>query len=96
MPSLTLAGNYFYNEIDDLIDWDTTKSPAEYANIREAKVEGIKLELNGALARGRHWALNYMYQDPRDRNTDEKVPYFPSHRVTASFTYRINKNFDYT
>jgi iron complex outermembrane receptor protein len=79
--------NYFYNNISNLIVFgpkpaDPTK-PRVYENKGSAEVQGIELELLSDFDKENYGYLNYSYQDPRDGDTDERLPDVPSHRANA-------------
>jgi iron complex outermembrane receptor protein len=79
--------NYFYSQITDLINWDTSTSPAKYANIGKANTQGVETGIRGSHFGNLRWKLNYSYQDPRDEITNNRLPYVPAHRATGSINY---------
>lgn len=86
--------NYFYSIIDDQIGWvpsSTPGQPAVNANIGKSKTQGVELGVNGAYGANIYWKLNYAYQDPRDANTDQRLPYVPSQRASGSINYALTR-----
>jgi iron complex outermembrane receptor protein len=83
--------NYFYSNIDNLISWDGSTSPASYSNTGKANVQGIETALRGSPLTGLRYKLAYTWQDPRDGITHGRLPYVPSHRATGSINYALNK-----
>lgn len=83
--------NYFFSTIKDQIGWNTATTPAVNANIGKSETQGVELGLNGAYGADLYWKLNYAYQDPRDANTDQRLPYVPSHRAGGSINYAATK-----
>ena len=86
--------NYFYSYIYDQIGWvptTTPSTPAVNANIGNSVTQGIELEANGAYGTGLHWKFSYTYQDPRNADNDQRLPYVPSQRVNAAVNYALTK-----
>ena len=89
--SFTADLNYFFNEIEDLIIWDTTTSPALHVNAGEAEIDGVELVVTGQYTSDNYWKLSYTYQDPEDSITGERLPYVPLHRALGSLNYGLTK-----
>jgi iron complex outermembrane receptor protein len=83
--------NYFYSEITDLINWDTSASPARFANIGKARVQGVETGIRGSYFNGLSWKLSYAFQNPRDGMTNQLLPYVPQHRAKGSINYSLNR-----
>ena len=79
--------NYFFSTINDQIGWNTATTPAVNANIGKSETQGIEMGVNGAYETDLYWKLSYAWQDPRDANTDQRLPYVPSHRASGSVNY---------
>lgn len=81
--------NYFFSTIKDQIGWDpsTTGVAAVNVNLRNSETQGIELGLNGAYGADLYWKLSYTYQDPRDSDTNKRLPYVPSQRASGSLNY---------
>jgi iron complex outermembrane receptor protein len=88
---LMMDMTYFYNDIEDLIVRDSSVSPAIYANLGGAKIDGIEIILTGKYARDNYWKLSYTYQDPRNSMTNERLPYVPLCRASGSVNYGLSK-----
>ncbi|BCB96932.1 hypothetical protein JZK55_18540 [Dissulfurispira thermophila] len=87
-----IDANYFYNKIDDLIVRDTSITPTpKYANKGGADVKGIEIEMRGNYTSSNYWKLSYTYQEPKDSDTNERLPNVPSQRATASLNYELSK-----
>ncbi len=89
--SLKANINYFYSDIEDLIIWDTSTSPALHVNEGKAEVDGIELVFTGQYTPNNYWKLAYTYQDPKDPDTNQRLAYVPLHRATASINYGLTK-----
>ncbi len=89
--SFTIDLNYFHSEIENLIIWDTSTSPALHINAGEAEVDGIELVLTGQYTPDNYWKLTYTYQDPKDSVTDERLSYVPLHRASGIINYGLTK-----
>ncbi|MBT0665295.1 TonB-dependent receptor [Geobacter pelophilus] len=83
--------NYFYSTIDDQVGWDTTTTPAINANIGKSQTQGVEMGVNGAYGADIYWKLAYAWQDPRDANTDQRLPYVPAHRASGIVNYALTK-----
>jgi len=83
----TFRVNYFHNSIDDLIIIDTTSVPPQDINGGSAKVDGVEAELLFDFSRDLYGYLNYSYQDPRDGETDKRLPDVPSSRANAGINF---------
>lgn len=84
--------SYFYSNIKELIVWDTSVSPAQYINKGGAKIDGIELMVEGNYDNiNNYWKLTYTYQDPKDKDTNGKLPYVPYQRASVSVGYEINR-----
>lgn len=77
--------NYFFSTISDQIA--QTGSPAVYSNLSKSETQGVELGLNGAIGPEVTWKANYAWQDPRDANSGQRLPYVPSHRASGSINY---------
>jgi outer membrane receptor for ferrienterochelin and colicin len=84
--------NYFYNDIGDLIIRDNSTSPAHYANIGGAEINGIEFVITGDYQRDNYWRLFYSYQEPKDADTDARLPFVPNHRAGFSGNYGLTEN----
>jgi outer membrane receptor protein involved in Fe transport len=86
--------NYFYSSIFNQIGWTpsvTPGTPAVDENIGDTVTQGIELGANGSYGTALHWKVSYTYQDPRDANTERRLPYVPSQRATGSVNYALTK-----
>lgn len=82
--------NYFFSVIDDLISWDTSTTPAVNANMGKWETEGVETGIHGAYGTEIEWRLTYSWQNPRDADTDQRLPYVPSNRASAGINYSPN------
>lgn len=83
--------NYFHNNIDDLILRDPATSPATYANLGRAEIDGVEAVLSGRYSPDNYWKISYSWQDPRDSQTGERLAFVPGHRASASVNYGLSK-----
>jgi iron complex outermembrane receptor protein len=81
-----LKFNYYYNKISELIVEGPKTSPIiapQYVNQGEATVEGVEVELKAEWGNEMYGFINYSYADPRDDETDNKLPDVAEHRVNV-------------
>lgn len=83
--AVTLDVGVFRSEITNLIGREGV-NPAHYANIGKARTQGVEGELSVSQPSVR-WKIGYAYQDPRDTDTGERLPYVPTHRAKGSWSY---------
>lgn len=81
--------NYFYSTIKDQIDLDSLTST--YANLHKSEIQGVEFGANGAYGADLYWKLSYAYQNPRDADTNQRLPYVPSQRASGSVNYALSK-----
>ncbi|MDH5297658.1 MAG: TonB-dependent receptor [Desulfobulbaceae bacterium] len=84
--------NYFYLEIANQINRDTTVAPNVYANIGGTVSDGVECVLNYQFGAEDYLKLRYTYQDPRDADTDRALPFVPHQRVGGSVNYALSRN----
>jgi outer membrane receptor for ferrienterochelin and colicins len=82
----------FYKNVKNLIRWSDVDSDPSHdffmpQNIARAKVKGVELS---AFARFSLLDIetSYFYQDPKDRDTGERIADLPRHQVAATVTTR--------
>jgi iron complex outermembrane receptor protein len=84
--------NYFYSTIDNQIAWDTTVKPVpRFANIGNSTTQGIELGLSGAIGTEFSWKTSYAYQEPRNADTSQPLPFVPAQRASGSINYAPSK-----
>jgi iron complex outermembrane receptor protein len=86
-----IEADYFSSLVDDLIARDATVSPARYANKGGARVTGIEIDFIGQYTSSNYWKLSYAYQEPKDRDTKQRLADVPSKRANASLNYELSK-----
>lgn len=89
--ALNLDLNYFHSSIDDLITKDSSKTPVVFINAGKSVTQGMELGLNGSAFTTLQWRVNYVWQDPRDDITGDRLPYVPTHRATGSLNYPLTQ-----
>lgn len=93
---------YFYNDIDDLIDWKTVSmqmfpggGPPRFTfmadNVAKARTQGVESEIGIDLKWGLGASLNYTWLDAEDRENDTRLPGKPKHTVNAKLSYTLEK-----
>ncbi len=90
--SFSVDLTYFNSKVEDIIVWDTTSSPALHVNGGKADIEGMEFMLTDQYSTDDYWKLSYTWQDPRDGDTDEKLPYVPSHLASGIINYGLTKH----
>lgn len=83
--------NYFHNEIDELISWDTSTSPAQYINKGGSENNGFEIILTGEYSKSNYWNISYTYQDPKDADTKLRLPNVPYHRANLNFNHQLSQ-----
>ncbi|MFA7405660.1 MAG: TonB-dependent receptor [Pelobacteraceae bacterium] len=86
--------NYFYSTIKNQIGWapsTTPGAPAVNANLNTSKTQGGELGAHGSYGTVLNWKLNYAWQDPRDSDTNRRLPYVPSQRASGSVNHALTK-----
>ena len=83
---------YFYNDIEDLIDWKQIGKNGRVrlfkaTNIDEAKTEGVEVEVAVTLPHGLALSCNYTYLDAKDTQNDVRLDEKPRHTVNAKLKY---------
>lgn len=70
---IEIEGNYFLNELQDMIRYqaDMIPSMARYANFGTVRTKGVELEFKGDVARVLYLYANATYQDLRDKREYE-------------------------
>ncbi|MBP5482110.1 MAG: TonB-dependent receptor plug domain-containing protein [Paludibacteraceae bacterium] len=70
---IEIEGNYFLNELQDMIRYqaDMIPSMARYANFGIVRTKGVELEFKGDVARVLYLYANATYQDLRDKREYE-------------------------
>ncbi len=96
--SLTAYGakaGYFYNEIEDMIDYvfGANYAPGHYTNLDgTSKIQGFSLSYGRVVdVIDSSFRLGYQYVDAKDEN-DERLLRRPRHRLTASWDYLPTEN----
>ncbi len=94
LDNYTLRLNYFYNYINDLITLGPKPSPTEaapYINQGKVKIDGVEAELVFDFAKGNYGYINCSYQNPKDGDTDERVPDVPNWRANTGLNLGLIK-----
>ena len=93
---------YFYNDIDDLIDWKTVDmqmfpggGPPRFTfiadNVSKARTQGIESEIGFTHSSGVGALLNYTYLDADDRDNNSRLPGKPKHTINAKLSYTMKE-----
>lgn len=73
-----LGATYFYNDFDQLIDFDT--GSFRFENVAAARTRGLELYGSARLRAGTHLDASYTYLDARNLSRDERLLRRPTHR----------------
>ncbi|MCR5497333.1 MAG: TonB-dependent receptor [Paludibacteraceae bacterium] len=70
---IEIEGNYFLNELQDMIRYqaDMIPSMARYANFGTVRTKGVEFDFKGDVARALYLYANATYQDLRDKREHE-------------------------
>ncbi len=70
---IEIEGNYFLNELQDMIRYQADMIPcmARYANFGTVRTKGVEFEFKGDVARALYLYANATYQDLRDKREHE-------------------------
>lgn len=71
--------SYFNNTFDDKIQLISQSTPGTFMfeNTGGAKVYGIEAEVKQEFAKDTYFYANYTYQEPKDKDTDKRLPDVP-------------------
>jgi iron complex outermembrane receptor protein len=92
LGNIRFEANTFLSKITALIDRDTSLSPPVWTNRGGAEIKGIEIGLTGNYMPSNYWKLSYIYQEPKDIVTKQRLPYVPSQRATASLNYALSRH----
>ncbi len=85
--SLTAKALAFHKNVEDLIQWEELPSGMWMPeNIDQARINGIEFDANYVF-KNIALSLSYYYQDPKDENTGENIPYLPRQNVKGNISY---------
>ncbi len=76
--------SYFHLDFDNLLDYDYTTY--KYANIADAKIEGVELNLSRSLA-DINLSANYAYTDTEDKTTGTQLSRRARHKANIQASY---------
>ena len=87
---------YFFNDIEDLIDWDQIDQVGSIrhflaANVAKAETQGIETELGWTLPQGFDLTCSYTYLDAKDAENDQRLDEKPRHAINGKLRYRANR-----
>lgn len=90
--------SYFQNIFNNKIQLVSQSTPGTFmfSNSGGAKVQGIEAEIKSELGRDSYMYANYTYQDPKDKDTDKRLPDVPNHKgnigANIGLTRYLNAN----
>jgi len=87
---------YFFNDIDDLIDWVWTGPgwfDGHYFNVKEAYTQGVELNFNLTPFSWWHLQLNYTWLNAKDLEKDSWLLKRPHHRFGFNATFSLFKRY---
>lgn len=80
---------YFYNDIDDLIVYESYSwTASDTYNVGSATTQGIECMLNYAVTKQIDLGLSYTYLTAEDDDSDKRLAYRPRHLLQLTATYR--------
>ena len=82
---------YFFNQIKNLIDRDTTQTPTRYINRGEAEIHGLETSLAVILSPSTQVKLGYLHQDARDSKNRIPLDWVPNDRATVILNQEIGR-----
>ncbi|MFC2140409.1 TonB-dependent receptor plug domain-containing protein [Candidatus Auribacterota bacterium] len=92
---LSLELVYFYNDFDDLIDYDFAAS--KYLNVKQAETKGIEFNLNLALLKNLNLKANYTYLKSKDKDNNHELIRRAKHKGNMALFFacseKLNLNF---
>ena len=83
--AVTLGATYFYNEFEDMIDYDMMTYT--YTNVAEAETKGLELFMNARPCAAMFINVSYTYTDAKDTITELKLIRRPDHKFSANANY---------
>ncbi len=91
---LSVSATYFRNEIDNLIQFDTTPKPGypfgRPENVASALTEGVELETEWFYKRWLETKLSYTYLTARDGTANARLLRRPRHAAALDMTVKFN------
>ncbi|WP_194437871.1 TonB-dependent receptor domain-containing protein [Vibrio fluminensis] len=102
-PSWFVQGTVFFNQVNDLIDRDTTTSVGtapdgkpliQYVNYDSVETRGIELESEFDITDTVFLAANATYIDTEDKTTGEELTYSPDWLANATVTWTPSYNWN--
>lgn len=89
----------FYNDIENLIDWDRIGSTGpggafgiyEASNIDEAETQGLEAEIGITLPKGFDISAAYTYLDAKDTGNDVRLTGKPRHSISGKLKYDLDR-----
>jgi iron complex outermembrane receptor protein len=84
----------YRSQLDERIATQTTDNISRPANLAAARIEGVELELKGALPYGLHWSLNYtltdsaVTRDPQPEVVGKQLPQAPEQLYNIGLGWR--------
>ena len=80
---------YFYNDIDDLIVYESYSwTESDTYNVGSATTQGVECMLNYAVTKQVDLGVSYTYLTAEDDDSDMRLAYRPRHLLQLSATYR--------
>jgi iron complex outermembrane receptor protein len=82
----------FYNQIDDLIRFNSAAGSQRFENLSGATAKGVELALDGLWSGGLRGRLSYTLQETEDTETDKILTDSPRHLVKLNLTAPLLKD----
>lgn len=98
--TVTLGATYFYNDVQDLIDYSFATN--RYSNVATATSQGIETIARWQICKDLSLGASYTYTHTRDNATGSRLPRRPWHAGSLSLDYtflkkgHLNVGTDYT
>ncbi len=82
----------FYNQIDDLIRFNSAAGSQRFENLSGATAKGVELALDGLWSGGVRSRLSYAFQETEDTETDKVLTDSPRHLVKLNLNVPLLKD----
>lgn len=82
--------SYFFSQIDNMIDLDTSK---KYINKGTAEIHGLEAAATAAISSQTLLRVAYLHQNARDTVNDVALAWVPNDRVTTSLDQELGRYF---
>lgn len=81
----------FATHVKNLIERDLTKTPWEFANLKEVDLNGLEIEYKGRIMNWAALFLNFSYLKATDLENSERLNFRPKYKANAGLDFNLSK-----